>query len=124
MKIQVLTNGIVFRWLDSYADDVFVKSGLIITRKKDKDRARWGRVLAIGPEVTQVAVGEYIMPEKTQQPFGALVKDEYDHKLVEYWKTYESDIMLVTDDIKDTYQTNDEYEVGKMKPFGWDITPA
>jgi co-chaperonin GroES (HSP10) len=120
MKITAFNNWIVFRWLDSESDksEMVLKSGIVVQRKRDKKRARWGEVIAVGP-TAPVRVGQYIMPEKTygwDSPYiqqvegGMCYLDGPQHRLVTLYKTKEEWCLFVTDDIKDTYSTNDDYE--------------
>lgn len=60
--------------------------------------ARWGKVIAAGPDA-QVAIGEYILVEGLMWTFGTEVDG------VKMWKTDDLKIMMVTDDVNETYKT-------------------
>ncbi len=110
--MKVLGKKIIFTWVDETEDKEFIKNGLIFTRKLDAKRSRWGKVVAIGPEVSEVLVGEYILPEEAQEPFGAVVKEN--GVKTEYWACWEKDVALVTDDVTETYQVNGEFGLQEL----------
>ncbi|QDJ96419.1 hypothetical protein Xoosp13_233 [Xanthomonas phage Xoo-sp13] len=56
----------------------------------DANKARWGRAVKIGPEVTEVAVGDYILID----PLKWTLAVDVDGKKL--WRTDESYVALVT----------------------------
>ena len=88
--------GVAFIWLDEIESDYEHSSGLILTRDLSKQKNRWGVVVKTHAGVTDVKVGEYILPEKTNAPFGAVYNG------IEVWRCSIDDILLVTDDKNDT----------------------
>lgn len=65
-----------------------VSKGGIVLAQSDREEVSRGRILAIGPDVTIVEVGQVILPnwQKAQK-----VK----HEMVEYWIVKEEDLVLV-----------------------------
>jgi co-chaperonin GroES (HSP10) len=105
--IRPLKNYIMFQFLDEAAgpqgklqDRKYGESGIIIpTLDSSQKLPRWGKVLAAGPEAA-VMVGEYILIEGLQWSFGTKVND------IKMWKTDDSKVIMVTDDIEETYRTS------------------
>lgn len=97
MKLKVLNNGILFKFCDDTTAVGFVntsKSGLVIIPKGFGDQTgipRWGEVLTVGPDVSDVKVGMYICIEHGM--WTPYVKFENE----KYWKTDETKILLVDD---------------------------
>lgn len=63
-----LTNGIIFEFVEDTTNTRFVNStssGLIMTSlgETQANTARWGKVLATGPLVDEVVVGDFILIE-------------------------------------------------------------
>jgi co-chaperonin GroES (HSP10) len=78
----------------------FTKAGLIIP---DDDmtnrgiRARWGRVYMVGPDVTEVKVGQWIMTEHGRWTNKTVI--EIDGVSVDLWRVdWPKAVMLVTDE--------------------------
>ena len=67
--------------------DLVSKGGIVLSQS-DREEVYRGRILAIGPDVTIVEVGQVILPnwQKAQK-----VK----HEMVEYWIVKEEDLVLV-----------------------------
>ena len=65
-----------------------VSKGGIVLAQADREEVSRGKILAIGPDVTIVEVGQVVLPnwQKAQK-----VK----HEMVEYWIVKEDDLVLV-----------------------------
>jgi co-chaperonin GroES (HSP10) len=106
MKILPLRNNIMFCFLDetSGSKGKFTErklaSGIVLpTLDSSQKLPRWGEVLAAGPE-SQVKPGEYILIESLMWTFGTEVDGQ------KMWKTDDQKIIMVTDDINETYNTS------------------
>ena len=95
-KLQPINDTVVFYWVDDSSLEFQTTSGIIIQRALSKNKDRWGEVVAIGPQVTQVSIGEFIVPEKVNNPFGALFNG------LELWACLEENIIMATTDYNDT----------------------
>lgn len=98
---------ILFQFLDETGGSKGVfhertKGPLIISTIKtaQTDANRWGKVVAIGPEVSGLAVGEYVLIAAQKWNAGEQFGDQ------KVWRTADIDeaVMAVTDDIANTYQ--------------------
>lgn len=98
--LNPLRDVILFEFIDetsgmqrSFTD--VTKSGIIIAHAPSQQKiARWGRVLAVGPE-SGVKVGEYVLIEALQWT----TRTEVDGLII--WKTEDSRVLAVVDDIED-----------------------
>ena len=108
-NLRPLSNNVLFVWVDEIKgnEDYQHASGLIIERKLDRTRDRWGKVIAVGADELDIEVGDYILPEKTHEPFGAnhIVKEFADQN-IEVWMTKAKDILLVSQDETVTHTMN------------------
>lgn len=103
MKLKPLHNSILFVFFDDTAGVGFIsktRSGILMTNQDMSLQTipRWGRVVAVGPEVETVKSGQYILIEPLMWTMGF----EYDE--VKIWKTDESKVMGITDDINSCIQ--------------------
>jgi hypothetical protein len=73
-------NTALFVWVDELEEEFQHASGLVIARTLSKERERWGQVVL--SNCFDVEIGEYIVVEKTSEPFGALIGG-LEHWLVE-----------------------------------------
>jgi len=94
--LEPIRDSIVFAFVDNVRNGRFVEqseSGIYLGRSQDgaadANSPRWGRVLAKGPDVSAVKLGDRILIEPTQWTFGM----EYDG--VKMWRTTEQHIMCV-----------------------------
>ena len=107
MKLNVLKNYIMFQFLDEtggakgkFTDRKYGETGIIIPVLDSSQKLpRWGKVVAAGPEA-QVVEGEYILIEALMWSYGI----DFDGEKL--WKTDDSKVMMVTDDIEETYKTS------------------
>jgi len=108
MNLIPLNDSVLFEFLDEtsgsqgkFTDRIRSEVGIIIPnigRNHDSKKPRWGRVLAIGPKVDGISVGEYILIEAMMWSNGTK------HDGQSFWKTDPSRIMMVTDDINATME--------------------
>lgn len=103
-NISALNSNVLFEFMDeTYGSQGKFKersSGSIIIaniQKRQSGANRWVRILAVGPKVTQVGVGEFALVENGQWTLSC----EYQGS--KFWKTDESKLMLATLDEKETY---------------------
>lgn len=84
---------ILFVWQDELEPVEITNSfGLILHNNLSKDKPRWGKVVKTTPD-SGVEVGEWILPEKTVEPFGCVIGE------VEHWRTTSDKVLLVTGDL-------------------------
>ena len=99
--LRPLGNSVLFCFLDDTKDGRFIDrsaAGIILTnRNLDQSGPRWGKVLAVGPEVKEFKNGDYILIEGLQWTSGFTYDD------VKIWRTVEPKVMAVTDDISQCY---------------------
>ena len=122
LDVQPLDDWIIIRWMDTFKEESeFKRSGLVIQRKLERTRGNWAKVIAIGPKVQHVKVGEFVLPTQTYKQFseypneveGGMVSltGEPTGPFVIYYKTKEEWCPLVSDDIAATYELNSENTV-------------
>lgn len=104
--LRALNDNILFTWIDDQEEEFTTSFGLVIQRKTDRSRPRWGRVISVGP-LSTAKVGEYILPENVPDPYGGFY--EIDGKLVEVWRTTDAMTIAVTDDKSITETMNADY---------------
>ena len=102
--IRPLGNNVMFRFLDytGGAKGRFHdthRSGIILVPSSGSQNVhRWGQVLAIGPKVDGVSVGDYILVESLMWMEGTELDGQ------KMWKTDDSKIIAVTDDVDECYR--------------------
>lgn len=104
-SLQPLNNNILFKFLDETktSDGKFVersRGSIIIGSVRDSQTSmpRWGEVIAIGPNVMDVVVGEFILIQAGKWTVGVNFEDEG-----KVWKTDEECVMLSTTDLTATF---------------------
>ena len=104
MNIKPLNDSVIFEFLDTIQNGAFstkTKSGIILNNKNADDNSqtpRWGRVAAVGPEVKDVKVGEYVLIAPLRWTLGFKFND------VMLSKTVEKEVLCVADDVTDITQ--------------------
>lgn len=100
--LHPLKNSIMFEFLDETGGskgkftDRATSSGIIIAQADQQQKLpRWGKVIAVGPK-SAVKVGEFVLIEALMWTFGTEVNNQ------KMWKTDDSRVMMVTDNIEDT----------------------
>ena len=102
MIIETVRNYVVFTFVEDISGDRFVNktnSKILVT---SDDRAqtthpRWGLVIEIGPDVTAISIGEYILIEPGKWTSHFFVDGK------RYWKTDEDKILCTSDEPGTTY---------------------
>lgn len=100
--LRPLTNGVFFQFTEEASTSTFVnktKSGILIAQGKG-DQAnvpRWGKVTDIGPDVKDVAVGDYVLVDAGKWTVNFEIEG------VRTWKTDETHILLTSDSPGTTY---------------------
>lgn len=98
-KLRPLGNTILFKFLDQTggskgAFSERTRSGLIIPQLQSTQKGeRWGEIIAVGDDVTEVAVGDYILIEPLMWTPGEVFEGE------KVWKTNHDKVMVVTNDL-------------------------
>lgn len=92
--ITVIENGIIFKFVEDITNKAFDNKTSwgfeIRDRTNDMKRPRWGVVERIGPKVTQVAEGDYILIENLQWT------NALEYKNDKFWKTNETKVIMVS----------------------------
>lgn len=102
--LRPLGNTVLFKFLDETggARGEFSersRSGLIIPKLETTQKGeRWGQVLAVGPDATDVNVDEFILIEPLMWTRGEVFEGQ------KVWKTNPDKIMLITTDSSITVQ--------------------
>lgn len=67
MKLRILGNKIIFKFVQEVTNGKFTANTdwgfQLKTHNDDAKYARWGEVIDLGPEVTDVKVGEFVLIE-------------------------------------------------------------
>jgi co-chaperonin GroES (HSP10) len=103
MALQPITNGIFFQFVEDSTGGRFINSAAsgIIISSQASDQAnlpRWGKVTAVGPNVTDVRVGEFVLIEPGMWTQGFKTVDGQ-----QLWKTDEEKVLAVSDQPTSTY---------------------
>ena len=97
-KLRPLNNVILFQFLDESggAQGKFQErtSGLIVVPKLDSNQKapRWGKVVALGPQVHGVNIGDFVLIEGLQWTRHEVFEGE------KVWMTNDTKVLMVTDD--------------------------
>lgn len=92
--LEPIKDSIIFAFEDAVVNNNFVEqSAAGIYLGKDNHRAantpRWGRVVALGPDVESVRRGDRILIEPTRWTIGMV------HDGITLWRTVESSVMCI-----------------------------
>lgn len=94
-ELKVLGNDILFEFLESIEQGSFKNAtdwGFTIKDKvADLHIPRWGKALAVGPKVTDVALGDYILIENLQWT-SKLTYGTFNP----FWKTKETKVLMLS----------------------------
>lgn len=97
-EFRAIRNHIIFQFVEQTGGGKFFetsKGGIIVGYNdlEQSKRARWGRVVKVGHEVTdQIKEGDYIYIEPLAWSFSFKIGDE------EYWRTDDSKVLLIADE--------------------------
>jgi hypothetical protein len=102
MIIEAVRNYVVFTFVEDIYGDRFINSagGAIILTSDDKSQTtypRWGKVVNVGPDVTEITPGEYVLIEPGKWTTHFFVDG------LRYWKTDEDKILCTADEPGSTY---------------------
>ena len=99
IQLKPTKNWIIIEWTDQALDKTFDRSGIVIQRKLERTRANWAKVIAIGPLVKNIKVGDFVLPMQTYKQYseypqeveGGMISLTGDPRdpLVTYYKTKE-----------------------------------
>ena len=101
MNIKPLNDTVIFEFLDKIENGGFApktKSGIILSSKNSEDNAntpRWGKVYAIGPDVLDVKVNDYVLVAPLRWTTGFKLDDK------QLSKTVEKEIFGIASDVED-----------------------
>lgn len=89
-----IERGILFKFIEDIENKTFsnkTNAGIVIKDKfNDMQRPRWGKILVVGPQVTKLTVGDYVLIENLQWTTALRYKDDT------FWKTNEDKVMMVS----------------------------
>lgn len=93
-ELKPIRNQIIFEFTEDAQHGQFnivTSSGILVreTPEKQVDYCRWGRVLAIGPNVTEIEEGQIVLIDKLRWTSGFKVMDKT------YWITTDEEILAV-----------------------------
>lgn len=103
IQIETFANHIIFKFTDDILSGRFINStdsGSIVISSEDTNQsaaARWGVATHVGPEVTEVKIGDYMLLEPGMWTSGFWVGRE------RYWKTDETKVMCLSDEAYTVY---------------------
>lgn len=93
----------LFQFMNEHRDGKFIeksKFGFILTNQNleaQTDRARWGKVVAIGPDVVDFAVGDLVLIEYGQWTTRVTFEK------TDYWKSDQSKVIAIGNDEEVVY---------------------
>lgn len=99
MKLRALGNSILFSFVDDAKGGMFAPKLsdviLVTTVSIDgQDAARWGKVIAVGPEVgEEIEVGKYVLIDSLKWTTGIELPDKS-----KVWKTTYPNVSLISDE--------------------------
>ena len=102
LDINPLRQGVVFQFIEETTTTRFInstRSGLLVSAQdgQQAQRPRWGKVVAIGPEVKEVKPADYVLIESGMWTTGFYVDGK------RFWKTDESKVLGIGDEPTATY---------------------
>ena|ERR1035437_1549760 len=102
MIIETVRNYVIFTFVEDITGDRFVNktSGPILVTSADTAQTtypRWGLVTNIGPDVTVISIGEYILIDPGKWTSHFFVDGK------RYWKTDEDMVLCTADEPGSTY---------------------
>ena len=115
-----LRDSILFVWLDAEESETKTTSGIVLKRDLNKNRNRWGRIIAVGP-LSQAKVGEYICPDSHVEAWGAKHPDsnqELRDSASDIWRVRDENVLVLSSDYNDTLPLNDNREHTGVQEVG------
>lgn len=104
MTLRPLSHTVLFQFLDTTSGQEGrfserTRSGLIIpTLQQTQKGERWGRVVAVGPDVEGISAGDFVLIE----PLMWNVHGKFEGE--KFWKTNADKILAVSNELADTVQ--------------------
>ena|ERR1017187_4362137 len=101
-QIKAVRKNIIFQFVEDVTQTRFINkadSGFIINSGDGNQTsiARWGKVTHVGPDVSEVKPGDFILIDAGKWTPGFYVNDQ------RYWKTDEDKVVGVSDEPGSTY---------------------
>ena len=95
--LEPVRNQLIFQFVNDTRNGMFnetTKEGIIIVegRHKQVDEARWGKIVAIGPDVTDYSVDDIVLIEHLRWT------NEFRIDNVGYWLTADDQLLATWDD--------------------------
>lgn len=106
-KIKAIKKDIIVA--DMYFGERLSQGGILLRNDDSKSvgiRPRWGKVYAVGPDVRDVEVGQYICVSHGRWTRGINIEDEEGQKTIR--KVDPNDILLISDQPVDDYTMSDK----------------
>lgn len=101
-QLKPLKDNILFQWIDDFEQETTLASGIVLQRSLNKERNRWGQIIAVGP-LSQAKVGEYILPADHVEAYGAHCEDVKE----QIWRVRDENVLLLSTDYNHTEPLND-----------------
>lgn len=92
--IEPIKNSVLFAFEDKVVNGRFVEtseSGIYLGKdhQRDANAPRWGRVFAVGPDVSDISPGDRVLIENTQWTFGL------EHEGITVWRTTSDKVLCL-----------------------------
>jgi hypothetical protein len=103
MALRPLGDNFLFAFLDDNSEGRFIdrsRAGIIMTNQNILGQSgvpRWGKVLAIGNDVIDFKLGDYVLIEAGMWTIG------FKHDGVKIWKSDQQKVCAITEDYSATY---------------------
>lgn len=96
-RLELLNDKVAFVFLENMANKSFksvTKAGIILAEKAENQvgKARWGKVLLLGPDVVELEIGDYVLIE----PLRWTTALDLDNTGDEFWMTDEKSVMAIS----------------------------
>jgi co-chaperonin GroES (HSP10) len=117
--LRTFKDNILFTWVDAQEQEVTLASGIVLQRKLDKNRDRWGVIIAVGP-LSTATVGEYILPDSHVEAYGAKHPDsnqDVRDSVSDVWRVRDENVLCVSNDISVTTPFNSDRQHTKVKDW-------
>lgn len=103
MSLNPLHDSFLFEFVNDTAEGLFIeksKFGFILTNQdilSQGQYARWGKVFAVGPDVKEFGVGDYVLIEAGKWTTG------FNEAGTRLWKSDEKQVCALGASVEDTY---------------------
>ena len=112
IKIRALHDDVIIT--DMEFGDMTTSAGIIVKSDNGKVhgvKPRWGRVYCVGPEQTEIKVGDWIMVEHGRWTRGMKIDDGNGEKVIQ--KVEVKSIMMISDEKPNDFYIGKEYVHGE-----------